>query len=96
MGGGGGGFSLVTTKVRHSANIMLEISTVMKYIEKIFSSQIWEKSFSETNPLPAKAAIIWGHFDAAMKDTVLASSALNIFFAYKYETDFAKTTEWQI
>ena len=69
---------------------------VMKYIQKIFSSQIWEKSFSETNPLPAKAATIWGHFDAAMTVTVLASSALDIFFADKYETGFDKATEWQI
>ena len=72
------------------------ISIVMKYIQKIFSSQIWEKSFSETNPLPAEAATIWGHFDAAMEVKALASSALDIFFADKYETDFDKATEWQI
>ena len=50
----------------------------------------------ETKNLPAKAATIWGHFDAAMEVTALASSALDIFFADKYETDFAKATEWQI
>ena len=49
----------VTTKVRQNANIMLEISTVMKYMQKIFSSQTWGKlSWRQINSLPAKAATI--------------------------------------
>ena len=75
---------------------MSGIATVMKYIRKYFHHKLGKKSFSETNPLPAKAATIWGHFDAAMEVTALASSALDIFFADKYETDFANATEWQI
>ena len=72
---------------------MSGISTVMKYIRKYFHHKLGKKSFSETNPLPAKAATIWGHFDAAMDVKALASSALDIFFADKYETDFDKATE---
>ena len=63
----------------------------------MFSSQTWGNlSWRQNIYLPAKAATIWGHFDAAMEVTALASSALDIFFADKYETDFAKATEWQI
>ena len=63
--------------------------------ENIFITNLG-KFVLETKHLPAKAATIWGHFDAAMEVKALASSALDIFFADKYETDFAKATEWQI